>query len=297
MSENITHTAIVDDASRLARHSEAICSAFKSALAEYPDVARLGGITRWGDQFNPHFLTALRDDPDSGRVGTRAAEKLAFVLGWLSHRAADRQMKPVFREFDPDCALSPSDCSIYHDIFVYREVFGSGAGEPYSTAMFEPAMESHPGASAVDVATLESLFRVMWQRMLLAMHTFKPDGENIDAWLDNVIGRHQRLTVDIRRYAEAFHSPDPAKVDRFIVQPNFYDREEPLIVLARALQRGERPNTTVADALAVPAQSRYGLALHRACRYLHAASEYFRRQTDESDLRARLDIGKPELES
>lgn len=297
MSENITHTAIVDDASRLAHSSDAVCPAFKSALTEYPDVARLGGITRWGDQFNPHFLTVLRDDPDSGRAGTRAAEKLAFVLGWLSHRAADRQMKPVFREFDPDRTESPSDCSIYHDVFVFREVFGSGAGEPYSTAMFDPALESHPGASAVDAAAVEDLFRVMWQRMLLAMHTFKPDGENIDAWLDNVIGRRQRLTVDIRRYAEAFYRPDPSKVDRFIVRPNFYDREEPLIALARALQRGDRPVMTVAEALAVPARSRYGLALHRACRYLHAASEYFTYQTDEPDLRERLDIGKPELES
>jgi hypothetical protein len=34
--------------------------------------------------------------------------------------------------------------------------------------------------------------------MLIRMHTFIPGDDHVETWLDNVISRHQRLTVECR---------------------------------------------------------------------------------------------------
>ncbi len=126
------------------------------------------------------------------------------------------------------------------------------------------------------------------------MHTFIPGGEDVDAWLDAVIDRRQQFTVDIARYAEAFARPDPEKVRRFITDVNFYDPEDGLIRLARALQRGEGTDVDLAEAMAQAAEgSQYARALRRAFLYLCAAGEFFEGRLPEARVREMLDIGKP----
>ncbi len=283
MSEQITHTAVTDDCARLALHAHETCAAFRAALADHMDVVRLGGITRGGDHFTVDLLGRLREARPQQGGERRPQQKLAFVLGWLCHRAADRQMKPVFRSTDPDCPRRPTDCSVYHDVFLYREVYACGEREPYA-----------PDFLDVQPAGLERLFRLLLQRSLLAMHTFIPGGEDIDAWLDAVIDRRQQFTVDIARYAEAFARPDPDRVKRFITDVDFYDPEDALIRLARALQRGEATDVDLEEAVSAAAEgSQYARALRRAFLYLRSAGEFFEGRLPESEVRERLDIGKP----
>ncbi|MFW6161822.1 MAG: hypothetical protein ACODAJ_03580 [Planctomycetota bacterium] len=280
MSEGITHTAVVDDCARLAVHAPDMCGAVKLCLAEHRDVARLGGITRHGDRHTVGLLTSLRDRWPPGE-DTSLAPKLAFVLGWLAHRAADRQMKPLFRRLDPDCPRSPTDCSVYHDVCVLGEVYGPGT-------RFPPELLGDPHAA-------EDALCAAWQRMLLRMHTFIPDDQAVESWLDQVIALRQRLRVDLRRYAEALARPDPEKVRRFLTEPCFYHAADPLLLLARALQRDEAPPMGLTEALAAEPRSHYARAVRRAYGYVQAASAFFDREVDEGELRHRLEIGRPEL--
>ena len=120
MSENITHTAVTDDCARLARHSSTICSPVKEVLGEHLEIARLGGVTRAGGRHVLSLLQRYREAWHGRQEGDLLAEKLAFVLGWLCHRAADLQMKPIFHAVDGDCPRDPTDCSVYHDVFLFR---------------------------------------------------------------------------------------------------------------------------------------------------------------------------------
>jgi hypothetical protein len=204
-------------------------------------------------------------------------------------------MKPVFRSTDPDCPRRPTDCSVYHDAFVLREVYGSGTEEPYSPFTAARDLPDHPGSAAVPVETLEELFGVIWQRTMIRMHTFSPDEDDIEAWLERLFDARAELYVDIARYAEALLRPDPGKVKRFIRDVNFYDPDDAVIRLARGLQRGERVEAdTIGRALeAAASQSHYAQALAKAMGYLSTATEYFGRKIDEDTLNDRLDIGKP----
>ena len=94
MSENVTHTGVLDDCFRLMLVSDEICDAFKEVAQSENDFARLGGITRSGDRFTVQLLTDFRKRWEGRRPEDKLEPKLAFVLGWLTHRAADRQMKP-----------------------------------------------------------------------------------------------------------------------------------------------------------------------------------------------------------
>ncbi len=97
MSENITHTAVVDDSLRLMQAAGTVCEAFNQAARDHLDMAHLGCMTRGGDRCNPGLLTTFRDRWADRTPDDLLEPKLAFVLGWLCHRAADREMKPIFR--------------------------------------------------------------------------------------------------------------------------------------------------------------------------------------------------------
>jgi len=218
--------------------------------------------------------------------------KLAFVLGWLCHRAADRQMKPIFRRFHPEKRQSPTECSVYHDAFVFNEIYAGGEEPPYHPAMFGEGFAALTDAAPVE--SLSALIRVLLRRTLIEMHTLIPDEANPEAWIAQLFTRKQRFYVDLARYEAAITDPDPEKVRRYIVEDHFYDREEPIIQTARRLQHGETlAPDAVDEAIDAGAGSHYGHALVLATGYLRAASEFFTGRIEMDALKERLDIGKP----
>ena len=285
MSENITHVSVCDDCLRLLVNLSGTCEPFKQAVADHLDVAQLGSVTRSTDRFNPQLLQRVRDGWDGRKPEENLEPKLAYSLGALCHRAADRTMKPVFKALAPKKRQSPTDCSIYHDVFLFREVYGEGVEKPYSPELFrsKTAFEEH--------------FRVLMQRALVGMHTFIPDVPDAEAWLDRLFKLRQVFYVQLERYAEAFYRPDPDKVRRYITEVPFYDADDPLIQMARAAKREESldAKAVVSELESGQSESKYGQALRRGLGYLQAANRFFLDETDMDGLKEGLQIGRPEL--
>lgn len=292
MSEHITHTAVMDDGARLALHSPAICDAFKLAFGKRLDIARFSAMTRSGDKFTVKLLRDVRDHWPQRRDEDMALEKLSFLLGWRCHLAADRTFKPVYRILQPEHYMRPaseitppSDVTVYHDVVVFREVYAAGRAEPFTPGALDYRLETYRASSGLPASSLERLFMPLWQEMLLHIQSTKG------------MDRHQRVVVDIQRYANAYHSPDGELMRRYIIEPNFYNPADPIIALARSLQRGKpRKDVALEEAVAAaPRQSQYAQALERAYRYLLAASEYFTGKIGERELEERCDVGKPHV--
>lgn len=290
MSEAITHIAIVDDCLRLLRRDRRMHPAFPAVALRHAGLARLGGTTRWGDQCNPLLLERLRGRWRAEDAWAESADgaKLGFVLGWLSHRAADRCFKIVFRKLDGGCPRSPTDCSVYHDVHVLRTVYGAADGEFAAAVRAELARV--PGAPRAAVA---ELLRALIQQGLLALHTIIPDREDPEGWIDRLLARRQAMTVAIERYAAALTAPDPGMVRRFIDEPRLWCADEPLM---RLRQGDGELDGAVIDAALDAAQDGclYGQALRRAFRYVRAASDFFAGGIADAELARRLDLGKPE---
>lgn len=308
MSEHITHVAVLEDCARLALHSPDISDAIKIALRKELPFAALASTARSGDRYTIPLLRDCRDKWETRRPGGFVEEKLAFVLGWRCHNAADRHFKPIYRLVEPEHyegaagdgdidMAEPSDVRIYHDIVVFREVYGGGRHGGFHPSLVDYRLESHPAAGTVDSAATEDVFGGLWQRSLLALHAFSLTEKDPDAWAEKALAAYQPYTVDLRRYAQGYYSPDPESMRRFITNNNFYDRTDPLIALARSLQRGAAdPSIDMQTALrAAATQSQYAQTILKGYNYLAAASDYFLHRIEEPELRLRFDLDKPHI--
>ena len=308
MSENITHTAMADDGYRLAPHL-GLPDDLLAAWDAHPDVARLGGITRFADTFSADLIRhaaqeAKKPEADRDRHATR---KLAFVLGALTHRSIDRVMKPVFRYFtgknaDPSAPrpawTDPVNvCTVYCDVFILKEVFGGGAEDPSDPSNPYPK-KILDGPTHAARAGLESAWQSVWQRTLIRMHTFKPDREHIHEWMAAMFDGLQDFKLDVARYEKIALEWDPAMVKKYLVDTHYYDRADPIIAAARSIQRGSTLSASdVQEALdaTTDESSRYARGLKLACDYLRAAGRLYDGSISYDDAKVAMDIGVPEL--
>ncbi|KKL76421.1 hypothetical protein LCGC14_2045060 [marine sediment metagenome] len=280
MSEQITHLAVADDTRLLALASPRIPKAVKAVLRDHQDEMRLGAITRGSEGFAGPVVKRLRGRSD--RPDHNDATKLAFCLGTMAHRAADRMMKPIFDSQGGDENRQPTSISIYHDVFIFDKVYGRGAKHPYTPDALDPQIR-FPSAPDLDVGTVEAYFRVLLQRTLLAAHTFKPDSDDPEGWLDRLFGRLQELHVDLARYHQALTKPDPEIVRRAITDVNFYDDGNAILSLLADL-RAEKQVTGEAFLQRCRLgdhDSLYARAVSMAYGYVQVAGEYWQGRTSE----------------
>ena len=296
MSENITHMAVFEDSSRLALHSPHVCRAFKETLKQHWEVARHGSVTVSGDKSTVHLLNLTRSKWKTRRPEDHIEERLAYLLGWRCHLASDRVFKPVFRKLSREHYLKglygPSDCTIYQDVTIFHEVYKSGKVHPFRESSLDYRLESHPAGNAFPAQVLQDLCGAQTQSQLMELQSSLADDSDFDAWLDLVFDRLEPYKVELNRYADAYHNADREKLYRFIIEPNFYDREDPLIRLARGIQDDEIPNIDIDAALSAADEgSQYAQALKLGHEFLAAASDYFEDKIDEATFRKRSRIG------
>jgi len=299
MSDHIAHIAICDDVFRLANLHPGIHDTFKRLFSAKRESAHMGTVTRSADKWSAEILAAGRDALAAGEGGDPLAEdKIAFVLGALTHRSADRLTKPITACWKEEGGKPlASRAKIYHDVFIFREVYGSGRGE--HAAPFEWVTLVNP-MDDTDRA-FETLYRVMLRRALIGMHTLNPDKQHIDDWLNAFFTGLQTFPKSLRDYADINAKWDPAEVKKFIIDGHYYVREDEMIVLARKVQRGETVTTEQLlaaldfDPETDQSQSRYARALAKATDYLLAASELFDGKIGIDEAKKRFDVGVPEL--
>ncbi len=324
MSDHIAHIAICDDTLRLAKRHPEIDADLMTVFEQFREDAHLGSITRHADKWSAGIIADCRDaiargdaiNPNAGRgaydggyaQGPMAQRKLAFILGSLTHRAADRLTKPITHILPKDADHHPrygptnpaNESKILQDLMIFKEVFASGhpdqAGSvPGLTRHVLTALTGEPEASA------EALFRILLRRALIAMHTLNPDDDNPQAWIEQLLTRLQTFPKSMYQYADLAAQWPEEKVRRYLIEPNFYNRDDELIRVARALQRGSAVEPQrVAQAhrdtpYDQPSHSRYARALSRALDYLLVAGRLFRGEIDTDTARTGFDVGVPEL--
>jgi hypothetical protein len=285
---------VAEDSARLALHSGKMCEPFKLCLTKYAEFVRLGSFARGGDRVTVRMLRECRERWTNRKDGDWLEEKLAFTLGWRGHNAADRQFKPVYREVEPEHYASategdpdvesPGDSRIYHDTVIFREIYRGGKTGPLPDGLLAYTLGADP---------VEDLIGGLVQRSLFELQVSIPKEADPGRRLTLATRRYQPFTVDIRRMSSAYYSPDPEKIRRFTVDNNFYDRKDPIIVLARSLQRGT-PDRKI-DVETAGGQSHYAQAIRKGYVYLVASNEYFLNRIGEKELEERLDLARPHV--
>ncbi|MCC5828868.1 MAG: hypothetical protein JJU36_05415 [Phycisphaeraceae bacterium] len=301
MSDHIAHLAICDDVFRLSMPHPEIHPTFKVLMAEFRDDAHMGSVTRTADLWSAQVIQWAGEQArlPEGQRDPLTMRKLAFVLGSLTHRSADRLTKPITKcwQGDDDSGRQEDEANeskIMQDIMAFREIYGGGSGpnaDPFTAATLATPVSDGQ-------AKLEEYFRVLLRRALIAMHTIKPDHHNIQPWLDAFFKGMQTFPKRLEQYARLAAQWDQAKVNKYLIGKRFYDREDELIRIARSIQHGSviQPERIVAAVKACDqSQSRYARALAKAVEYLLAAGELYDGRLDLEEAQLRFDVGVPEL--
>lgn len=297
MSEYIVHVAIMQDCFNIMLQSSLFHPLLKEIVMQQRDFGEAASTTMSGDHYTWRILEDLRS-----RWATRTAEehlepKLAFVLGWVSHRAADRQMKPVFRAtVDPlTRATIGNECTLYNEAEIYKNYYMNHPDDPYKDVY--DILLNRPYDQCFHVEATKKLFNGMLKMAFMRMHTMKPsltyDVDGIEAWIDNIYTLLQQFKINMELEAQIIAAPDPVKYQKYIVDTCFFSKDDSLIDIAIRLRNNQHIDTKQIDAaLTAPQKSDYAIALQTALRYTRACNDYlFSNMTTEA-LRDALDIGK-----
>ncbi|HIR57845.1 MAG TPA: hypothetical protein IAA54_09245 [Candidatus Gallacutalibacter pullicola] len=296
MSEHIVHTAILEDSFHIGVGLPKIPESFREVMRDFENFSRLGCITVSGDQFSFRLLEEYK--PLWPRRDELLKAKLAFVLGWISHRACDREMKPIWREpkmkgrgSDVDPNLSPTECSVYHEGVMYNRYY---AVDPtFRLAIFPEELACLDGIERIDLDRAALFIQQAFGASYMNIQTLS-DTDGMQTFFEEMCMRAQKFYVDLRRYTRSAGSPDPELTAEYVTDINWIDNHDEIVNLAVRLRGGETPSPAeYENALAAEPASHYGKALRLSLSYILTAAEYFERDDmGIAELKERLDIGK-----
>lgn len=292
MSEHITHLAVAEDSALLAAHDPDYSEHFRYAAKEYPRALQLGSTTRSGDAFIFPLLKKWREDWQNG---DDRSEKLAYIIGWAGHLAGDRTFKPVFRITDLAYYVrgfpGPSNASVYQDAATFDKVYHRGKRGPFHPNALAHGLKGHPAAAHLPVAATETAMAYRFADRAAQLRNFSSEGMT-DDWperFDYLSSERQRFYVDLDRYTAAAHHPAPDRQYQYLIEPNFYNPQDPLLQLVETLRAGESSEVDLKDALAAAEEgSLYAQSLALGHQFYRAASDFFEGRISEEEGRVRM---------
>jgi hypothetical protein len=294
MSEHLVHTAILRDSFRLFRHFSDTSERLKRIVNNYLAFAALGCITVSGDTFSFRLLEKYRNVSDDPYLDA----KISFVFGWISHRACDRIMKPIWREApfkgrgtDVDPSISPYECSIYHEAEAHKLFFNNE--KEYEYALFTERMDKDFRKLNLQQDIVYQLIQSTYATNLISIQTI-PDTLPEQELFENICMRLQKFYVDINRYTRAIETPDADNYAEYVKDICWYDPNDRIVSIAQLLRRNKPVELLCTEeVLQTKAKSYYGKALALSVSYLYAADQYLEdKQLNTQWLKDKLDIGK-----
>jgi len=249
MSDMLTHWAVFDDVRRISQHDLKIATIFKNIIQEEREYARLGALTRGGKKWIEEIIReALKQEKSLIEVESTERKKIAFAIGGITHYAADIVMKKIctsivgqswneahhaMQKGENEESIEIRNISAYYDVHVFKKVYLEGSEEPFNSFLISHNSSS-PGKA------LEEFIRSLFQRALLSCHTLAPDKGDYLTYIEKLISKVQRLYIDIELYCEVFSNPDEKKMREYHVRDVFYIDEDPLIRIARNIQKNQK---------------------------------------------------------
>ena len=318
MSEHLAHVGAFEDIGRLVLASPDFPEAFTTSLRAAWDVGLMISGARGNHLHAVPILEHYRDRWSSHRGDDAAQAHIAAALGWITHRAADLQMKAIGRQLEGmlggtsrgtigEFEVWDTEMEVFQDAVVFREVYDGGRiqpGTPYeplSPATLAAGMAPHPAAGTVDVDEVEPIIAQAIRRDMLALHHFVGEERDLETWMDRAVTEGQEFTEDLETYFFAYRPPPDRTYEHaekevfYLDRVNWYDAGDEVIQWARALQHDTpRPDVPLERAIVMGrTQSQYAQALERGVRYITAAGEYFDGRMEKDALYDTLEIFTP----
>lgn len=296
MSEHIAHIAVYEDSVRIMQHGpKKITKAFHEAIDTTYDAGLFCSGARGNHLFAIPIIEANRELYGTSRYGKKEAEQVAGAIGWLTHRAADLQMKPIFNQVDElgNQMLWSDECQMYHDALVYKEVYKGGRLSTLSDihqvneTLLSPRMQANAASKHVNVDCFENLMAHYYVGQMLSTNLFTRELGDVNEFTEKMVESSSDLYEDLRIYIRAYENPEPFKYHGYLSNFNIYNSEDALIRFVRHVQENNAPHPSVSlpEALAdASRQSNYAQALKRGYDYIEALSDFFEKKISRDEV-------------
>ena len=299
MSEHTSHIAIFEDTNRMVQHSEIFCQQFKSSLKEEYEIAAIASESKSGGLFIIPFIKESREAFRQWKSTRETRQMLAAALGWISHKAADIQVKPLARKhnYEPQRFRDPypvwneknealQDVTIFKNVYEATNKSTNSRYLDFGKFLYQKNMDSLPVAQKIDIDKLEHWMASMWKADFLGLHDITVQTRYDDAWLKALFERTQTFNELWDHYIEAYNNPDTELEKYLIEEKNFYNPQDQMIQWVRNIQ--EHTLDQAIDEKKALEQARgesasqYAKILANAYLYISAADDFFNFKTDEA---------------
>lgn len=302
MSEHITHIAVYEDCTRIMKHKpDRFTKAFHNAIQTSYDTGMFCSGSRGNHLYAIPILEKNREIYGSSKYSNAEIEQVAGAVGWLTHRAADLEMKPMFKKINSldNNMLIENECQMYHDAVVYKYVYQGGKistdspNERIDESVLAHQMNANPASQHLYIDHFEELMTHNYVAQMVEQCLFTEELNDINTFTEKLVTSSQDLYEDLRIYIRAYENPEPYKIQGYINNYNIYDPEDPLILFVRYVQENGKahPEIDIDAALKEASnQSHYARALRRGFDYVAALSDFFDGEISKEETVKRCEI-------
>ncbi|MFW5877961.1 MAG: hypothetical protein ACOCUP_02495 [bacterium] len=302
MSEHITHIAVYEDCTRIMKFSrEKFTKAFHEAIDAAYDCGMFCSGSRGNHLYAIPILEKNRDLYGTNKYGQNEIEQVAGAIGWLTHRASDLEMKPMFKKITAleNPMLISNEGQMYHDAVSFKEVYQGGkinTKSPYEhvdESLLARQMETNPAGKHIEVDYFENLMAHYYVARMVDQCKFTGKMDDVNEFAEKLVDYSQDLYEDLRMYIRAYNNPEPYKMQGYIHNFNIYNPEDSLIRFVRYVQQNgrEHPSINLETALEdSKGQSHYARALRRGYDYVGALSAFFDKKISREEVIERCEI-------
>lgn len=172
------------------------------------NISRLAGTFPNGEKQIPDLLEQLRGS--NTEKLNYSEEKLSFVLGWIVHKAAAKEIVTYNQKLVKG-GHSLKEITTHQDTQLIR-------------SRFEKTQEAVLRGADVSSYLLETLARVVTR-----VHTLTPDKNNGGDWIMRTTNWRIKNKETMEKYGEVIDNPDPKKLDLYFRKCRFYDANDSLM--------------------------------------------------------------------
>jgi len=291
MSEHYSHIAVYEDTVKLLFVTDRLPGVFKTALTQFYDSGLIASTSRDGLLWAIPILEKYKVNQPSS-FDDETSMKLAGAIGWLTHRGADLAAKPILKLFDSNKSshFNNTECSVYFDAEVYRQVFQSGKKSTRSmyNLITPSSFTKHFNlANTPNAKPAEALERILSFHMITdwtMLNPFVSTETDCTIWLQKMQKQLHDYHEDYRMYVEAVQNPQKDKTQKYLIDHNYYNPHDDIIRRVRSIADTEHteelPVTLFkeSDSLSV-----YARALLKAYKYTTAGIRFFQNEISKDE--------------
>ncbi|WP_020531273.1 hypothetical protein [Flexithrix dorotheae] len=275
ISERITPVALIFDAVNISKITGMLPDVTSNALNEFPDIAGIGGTFPESKEHIEQLFGMIKEQPLNQKEMEQFQKLTAFAIGWTLHFSLVKDLKTLHSSDSPQNELGMTTTALYRDVAILK-------------AFSERGKSTKSKVSEEDLA---NLFDTFWPRSLIKIHTLKPDMEDADTWITNLIDFTNKDDVILKKYAQIYLNPEQKLQKQFVEKANFYNSEDGIISLAAKVQKGNEIKVEdINSSLKVKPKSQYGKSLQLGLLAVQKVAECQAGKISTSDLMKSLGI-------